>query len=421
MKGRIIALLDINSCYASIAIQENPALRGKPVAVTGATEERCGIVLAANREAKLRGVKTGMINREAKAWCPDLVQVPPDFYQYQRYSSIIQKIYERYGPTEMFSIDEGWIDLTTICRDVEDGALVCKDIAEEVMFETGLTISVGVANNKVTAKLGSEYSPQGSKRKIPGTITAIPPERYEEMCYGLKVDELLGIGSRLGPKMCSMGLYTIGDLANCDPDRLQQKFGKMGHILQVRALGRDTSPVIPGHTCAPCIKSFGNSTTTPFDLCSDEDVWAVIYNMAEAVGMRMRRHGFKARLVEVSFRHSTMFGCSRQHKMALATDSSLTIAKQAFELFKQYAPRDYEIRAIGVRAGDLQPSWFPEQTTLFSDPMKSQHLSDMECAVDRIRERFGFYSVQRAVMMTVDPRLVINAAGEHTVHPHSFY
>ena len=396
-------------------------MRGKPVAVTGATEERCGIVLAANREAKLCGVKTGMINREAKAWCPDLVQVPPDFYQYQRYSSIVQKIYERYGPTEMFSIDEGWIDLTTLCRDVEDGALICREIAKDVLFETGLTISIGVANNKVTAKLGSEYTPHGSKHKVPGTITAIPPERYEEMCYDLKVDELLGIGSRLGPKMNNIGIYTIGDLARCDPNYLHQKFGKMGNILQIRALGRDISPVTPGHTCAPYIKSFGNSTTTPFDLCKDEDVWAVIYNMSEAVGTRMRRHGFKARLVEVNFRHSTMFGCSRQHKIALATDCSLTIAKQAFELFKQHAPREYAIRAIGVRAGELQPSWFPEQTTLFADPMKSQRLSDMEYAVDKVRERFGFYSVQRAVMMTVDPRLVINAAGEHTVHPHSFY
>lgn len=420
MRNRVIALADINSCYASIAIQENPALRGHPVAVTGATEERCGIVLAANRDAKLKGVKTGMINRDARAWCPDLIQVAPDFYQYQRYSNIIRKVYESYGPTEMFSIDEGWIDLSPICRDVRDGAELAKDIAKEVLLETGLTISIGVADNKITAKLGSEYAPKGSKYKMPGTITAILPEEYPAMCYGLAADELLGVGGRMGPKLKQSCINTIGDLANADTQWLAQKFGKIGLILQIRARGLDSSPVTPGVTCAPAIKSFGNSTTTPFDITNDSDAWIVIYNMAEAVATRMRRNGFKARLFELSFRNSNMFTCTRQHKQEAATNVSRDVATAAFALFKKHTPERYQIRSIGVRAGDLQPSWYPEQTSFFCDPMAGKRHEDVEMAVDDLRRRFGFFSVQRAVMMTADPRLVINAAGDHTVHPHSF-
>ena len=321
----------------------------------------------------------------------------------------------------MFSIDEGWIDLSTLCKDVADGAAMCRQIADRVLFETGLTISVGVANNKVTAKLGSEYSPKGSKYKMPGTITAIPPEKYTEMCYGLSVDELLGIGGRIGPRMMSYGIRTIGDLATADTKNLMLRYGKMGRILQTRALGLDASPVVPGMTGSGCVKSFGNSTTTPFDLHTDKDVWAVIYNMAEAVGTRLRRHGYKARLVEVFFRNSEMFGCTRQHRMDSATDLTKTIAQQAFDLFRKNSPDRYAVRAVGVRAGDLQPSWYPEQTSLFVDPCRSAALSEMEKAVDNLRDRFGFWAVQRGVMLTVDPRLIINAAGDHTVHPHSFY
>lgn len=422
MKNRVIALCDINSCYASIAIQENPSLRGKPVAVCGSTEKRSGIVLAANRIAKQAGVKTAMTNRDALANCPNLEMVPPDYYQYQRYSNIIRQIYEQYGPVEMFSIDEGWIDLTAIARDVEDGANLIREIQKEVFLETGLTISCGVANNKVTAKLGSEYSPKGSKYKQPGSVTAIPPERYKEMCYGLAVDELLGIGARLGPRMMSAGLSTIGALAETSEVNVQGRFGKMGLILQARARGLDQSPVTPGTTGESIIKSFGNSNTLPFDLHKDEEIWAVMLNMSESVTTRMRRHGYKAKEVSFSCRGSDMSWASHQVKLENATDVSLEVAQNAFELFKRfYRKNGFSIRNVGIRVADLKPSWYPEQTTFFDDPRKRQRRSDIEHAVDGLRQRFGFRSVSRAVLLQCDPRLVIDAAGGHTVHPHSFY
>ena len=134
----------------------------------------------------------------------------------------------------------------------------------------------------------------------------------------------------------------------------------------------------------------------------------------------MRRSGLKARLVEISYRDSSMIGRARQHKMEFATDVSRDIAQQAYELFCKCNPRSFSIRSIGVRAGELVPSWFPEQTNLFSDPITNQKRSDVEHSVDALRRRFGYFSVQRAVLMAADPRLIIDAAGQHTVHPHSF-
>ena len=156
--GRHILHVDCNAYYASVEQQRNPSLRNKPIAVCGSQEERNGIVLTASYPAKRRGVKTGMAIWQAKQHCPDLIIVPPDMDEYMRISRLARDIYESYtDQVEPFGLDESWLDITGSTEIFGSPMKIAQEISDRVKFELGITVSIGVSNNKVTAKLGSDY------------------------------------------------------------------------------------------------------------------------------------------------------------------------------------------------------------------------------------------------------------------------
>ena len=218
---RHILHCDMNCFYASVEMQRRPELRDRPLAVCGSQEERHGIVLTANYIAKPLGVKTGMAIWQARERCPDLVIVPPDMDEYIRISKMAREIYEDYtDQIEPFGLDENWLDVTGSVGLFGDPMTVAKEISGRIKFELGITASIGVADNKITAKLGSDY-------KKPDAITRIEQDNYKEIVYPLPVEDLLYVGPATSKKLRGIGISTIGRLAECPVDLLVRKFGKM--------------------------------------------------------------------------------------------------------------------------------------------------------------------------------------------------
>ena len=395
-------------------MQRHPELRDKPLAVCGSQEDRHGIVLTANYIAKPRGVKTGMAIWQARQCCPDLVVLPPDMAEYIRISKMAREIYEDYtDQVEPFGLDESWLDVTGSVGLFGTPMTIAKEISNRIKFELGITASIGVSDNKITAKLGSDY-------KKPDAITRIEADNYREIVYPLPVSDLLYVGPATTRKLYSIGTSTIGQLAECPVDILTHKLGKMGAVLHMFANGRDVSPVQKSDHI-PNIKSVGNSATTPRDLVNDEDVHLMLYLLAESVASRMRELVSRCTVVEVYVRDVDLNSFCRQRKLQNPTCSSSEIAQVAFELFRASYHWEKPVRSIGVRGAGLVEMDSCLQLSMFQDDKKRDKWERIDVTVDKLRERYGYMSVQRALMMT-DPLLgKINPKDDHTVHPVGYF
>lgn len=413
---RVILHSDINSCYANIELLHHPELRGKPVAVGGDPEARHGIVLAKDEIAKKCGVKTGMPLWQARQLCPEINFLPPRMDLYLRFSRMAHEIYGQYTDMQQaFGIDESWLDVTGSCALFGDGYEIAKDISRRMKEELGVTVSIGVSWNKIFAKLGSDY-------KKPDAITVISKENYKKLVWKLPASELLYVGRSTNEKLRKININTIGDLAKADPEFLKRRLGKMGLILHSFANGTDTSKVLQEDYSAP-IKSIGNSTTTPRDLICDEDVWLIVNVLSESVARRLRENGFKCSVVEISVRDVDLHTFTRQRKISSPTNITEEIAAEAFSLFKENYTLAFQkpIRSLGVRGAGLLVADMPIQTDLFMDNERRLKQEKMDEAVDYIRKRFGYHSIQRAVMYTDKSLSKINPREDHTVHPHGYF
>lgn len=414
MSGRVILHSDINCCYAAIEHLHHPELNGKPLAVGGDPESRHGIVLTADYIAKKYGVKTGMALWQAKQLCPEITFVSPRMDLYLRFSRMAHEIYAEYTDLqEAYGIDESWLDVTASAALKGDGYSIAKEISNRMKSELGITVSIGVSFNKIFAKLGSDY-------KKPDAITTMYLDEFQTKAWNLPVGDLLYVGRSTNQKLAKIGIRTIGDLARTDEKILVSQFGKMGSVLWAFANGYDDSPVRKENTHAP-IKSVGNSTTTHRDLINDEDVKIIIYVLAESVAARLRENGFRCRVVEISIRDNELYSFTRQKKISNATNITEEIAVAAYKLFKDNYDWRKPIRSVGVRGADLVNDNYWEQIDLFCDfQMREKHMK-MDVAVDDIRRRFGFYSIQRGLMYQDKVLSAVNAKEDHTVHPHGYF
>ena len=414
MGDRVILHSDINCCYASIEHLHHPELAGKPLAVGGDPEARHGIVLTADYIAKKYGVKTGMALWQAKQVCPDITFVSPRMDLYLRFSRMAHEIYAEYTDRqEPYGIDECWLDVTGSSSLKGDGLLIAQEISRRMKSELGITVSVGVSFNKIFAKLGSDY-------KKPDAITTMYESEFRMKAWELPVSDLLYVGRSTNKKLESLGIRTIGGLAQMDEKILQSRLGKMGAVLWAFANGYDDSPVKRENTSAP-IKSIGNSTTTPKELETDEDVKIMLYILSESVAVRLRENGFRCRTVEISIRDNELYSFTRQCKLDNASNITGEIASMAYRLFKANYRWDKPIRSVGVRGADLVNDNYMEQLDLFCDFQMREKQMKMDVAVDDIRRRFGFYSIQRGLMYRDRALSAVNAKEDHTVHPHGYF
>ena len=412
---RSVLHIDMNACYASIECLYDPSIRNLPVAVGGDVEARHGIILAKNQIAKRFGVKTGEALWQAKQKCPELHIVPPHFDRYLRFSRMAREIYADYTDlVEPFGLDEVWCDVTGTQKFCERGMeTLTNEIRERVNFELGITVSVGASWNKIFAKLGSDY-------KKPDAVTVFTPENYRDKVWPLPASDLLGVGRATERKLALRGIRTIGDIAAAPPSMLRGFLGKWGLILHDFAAGYDSSPVARAGDEA-VIKSIGNSTTTPRDLCCDEDAGIVYWMLCESVAERMRESGFLCRGVQVHIRDNELASFERQLKLESPTCLASVLHEAAMRLLRENWDWHKPLRSIGVRATDLLPASTPVQCSIFEDSERQEKRERLERSVDDLRRRFGHYCVGRAVCVS-DPTLRnISPKDEHVIHPVGYF
>ena len=392
MRNSLILHSDLNCFYASVEMNENPALQGREVAVCGSTENRHGIVLTASYPAKRKGVKTGMANWQALQACPGLICVPPQYELYLKYSRRIRAIYARYaGAVEPFGMDECWLEIPYGQGFEKTGRVTAEEIRRVVRRETGLTVSVGVSFTKVFAKLGSDM-------KKPDAVTVIDDLHFRETVWPLKASELLYIGPATTRRLARLNIHTIGDVARADPALLQKHLGKNGLMLHSFANGTDRARVMPSGYEEP-IQSVGHGITCVVDLHSKEEVWRVLYELAQDVGHRLREHHLQAGAVQLTVKDCDLQYRQYQAPLTAPSQSPLEIAQAALELFNRSYRWDKDVRALTIRAIQPMSADIPQQLNLFVDDRSRQKRQRMEDAVDQIRMRFGNSAIRAASLL----------------------
>ncbi len=385
--------VDMNNFYASVETLYAPEYRDVPMAVAGDKESRHGIILAKNMLAKKRGVQTAEPIWQAMRKCPGLQLVPPHHERYSRFSAMAKKIYCDYTDrVEAFSLDECWLDVYGSERLFGPGREIAEQIRARVKSELGLTVSVGVSYNKVFAKLGSDY-------RKPDAVTEFGHAEMESIIWKLPAGELLLVGPTTQAALKKYGIYTIGDIAKMEFTVMRQLMGRAGETLWLYANGLDDSPVqnVDAHEDP---KSIGSSTTLPRDITSESEVRETLSNLSETVATRLRRNGLRAGEVQITIRNNQFQEVQRQRQLLTAVCDSRSIYEAAWELYSRESKR-WAIRLLGVRAGRLVPEG-ESQISFFEDTDGLRRREQLESAVDRVREKYGAASINRA--FAVRPR-----------------
>ena len=409
---------DCNSFYASVEETFRPELRRVPMAVAGDPENRHGIILAKNELAKKFKIATAETVWSAKKKCPELVLVPPRHKTYSEFCERVNAIYEQYSPlVERFGIDESFIDVTGCLSPFGAGtscasaALKCAhEIRERVKREIDISISVGVSWNKIFAKLGSDY-------KKPDAVTAITRENWKEIVFPLPASDLFFVGRKTAAALEKMNVRTIGDLANFDRELLVQRFGKSGEQLYINANGLDTSPVATVGE-GEAVKSVGNGYTFKRDLVSEDDVKTAVAYLSDSVATRLRKHGFKCRVVQVAIKDTNLKSITRQMTLVAPSHLSVEIGAAAHELIAKHwmvgklTDGRRPIRSLTITGENLVPedqaesvqlSFFDEPSALGGDGRpKSERADLLEKTIDKIRERYGSKAVVKGNILGND-------------------
>ena len=386
MADRIILHCDLNCFFASVELLDKPALQNVPVAVCGDPASRHGIILAKNEPAKKMGVQTAETVWQDRQKCPHLILLPPHHSLYADYSRRVNTIYGQYTDlVEPFGIDESWLDVTgSLHLFGGDARQLADDIRARLRQELELTISVGVSFNKVFAKLGSDY-------KKPDATTVISRENWRDMVWPLPVGDLLFVGRAARRTLSQFGVETIGQLAACKPELLEQLMGKAGLQLYRYANGLDDAPVRPQHEQEP-VKSVGNSTTFPENLTRWEQVRGGLQMLCDSVAARLRQQGLYCGGVAVGVRDAQFRTVSRQMRLPGPTHLMRDIYGAALELTGRIWKAPNPVRLLSVTALYITDSTdsYQQLDLLAGDATaRDRRQEQLESAMDAIRGKYG--------------------------------
>ncbi len=389
---RVILHCDLNNFFASVTLLSCETLKNLPVAVGGSKENRHGIILAKNEIAKKFGVKTAEPIHEAKAKCPDLVILKPNYKEYNLYSEKARNIYRRYTDLiEPFGIDECWLDVTGSRLLFGDGETIAQRIRGEIKAELGITASVGVSFNKVFAKLGSDY-------KKPDAVTVISRENFKDIVWPMPVSDLLFVGKQTAARLAACGIFTIGDLAAADERTLVRMLGKNGREIKNYAMGLDDSPVSADNAkCVP--KSVGRSVTLPQDVTTPEEVWRVFLDLAEDIAGTLKDNNLAAFGLAVHTRTNTLQVKEFSSSFSSPTAVAMTLAKRGMEIFEKNYFWHLPLRSVGIRAIHLVPLETATQCDMFGEWEDSRKTEEIDKKVYNIRKKFGETSIVRGTVL----------------------
>ena len=378
MADRLILHIDMDAFFISVEQRDNPALMGKPAAVCGSLSR--SVVTSATYEARPYGIRAGMSTQEAKRRCPQLILVEGNHSKYTETAARIFSILKEYTPlVEVASIDEAYLDITQSLLLFQSPPLIAKSIKDQIREREQLTCSIGVAPNKLLAKLGSRL-------KKPDGLLVIRKEEVEEVLRDLPVSKLNGIGPKLGEALNSIGVFTCGQLGKFPVSVLAKRFGVIGERLHEMGLGLDDSPIVPFDEEEDA-KSISHSVTLEEDTSDPNILRKVLLQLSEKVSRRMRRERFYGRRIAITVRYSDFFTFSKQKTLSKWVNSGNEIFKLAFEIFESI-PHPKPIRLLGVGVSVLKKEWC--QLDLFEERGKKDSLLK---AMDRVNERFGDWTL----------------------------
>lgn len=389
--NRRIIHCDANSAYLSwtaahmIFNGSKIDLREIPSVIGGSEKSRHGIVLAKSIPAKKYGINTGMPLVEVRELCPSVTIVPPNYHLYMKCSNAMMDILREYGPIQVFSIDEAFVDLTGSEQLLGDPLTVAYEINERIHNELGFTVNVGLGVNKLSAKMGGEL-------RKPNVVDSLWPHEIEEKLWPLPVGELFMVGRSTEKKLKGLGINTIGQLANANPKVLYQHLKSHGTLVYNYANGIDYSPIRKSNH--EVMKSIGNGTTSRFDVSTIHDASLIIMSLTESVAMRLRTAAFMARLVTISITYTDFRSITHQRKLPYSIDSTNEIFEIALDLFKE-SWTGKEVRKFGVRVGALHSNDF-HQLYLYDNIDSRIKNKKVDDAIDTIRNKYGSKSVHRA-------------------------
>jgi DNA polymerase-4 len=343
---RVIAHLDMDAFYASVEQRDNPALRGRPVAVGGDPDKR-GVVAAASYEARTFGVRSAIPMSKAVRLCPSLVIVHPDFTKYRTISQQIFALYRSITPlVEPLSLDEAYLDVTENAWNETLGMNVARRLKEEIRATTGLTASAGVAPNKFLAKIASGW-------KKPDGLTVIAPERVESFLQGLPVDALWGVGPVTAKKLRAKGIEKLIDVRATSADALREAVGSLADWLQQLARGEDDRPVVSEHEP----KSSGSENTFAQDLTDAAEIREEIAAMARDAATWLAKRALYARTVTIKVRYHDFTTITRSHTEPATRDEE-HIMRRAIALLDKTEAGARPVRLLGVSVHNLSETPF---------------------------------------------------------------
>ena len=338
---RRILHIDMDAFYASVEQRDNPALRGRPLAVGGDPDKR-GVVAAASYEARVFGVRSAIPMAKAVRLCPSLVIVHPDFTKYRAVSQQVFEIFRRVTPlVEPLSLDEAYLDVTENAWGETLGTRVARRLKDEIRAVTGLTASAGVAPNKFLAKIASGW-------QKPDGLTVIPPERIEAFLQSLPVDALWGVGPVTARKLRARGIEKLVDVRAADPRMLRDTVGSLAEWLQQLARGEDDRPVVSEHDP----KSSGSEHTFARDLTDLEEIRSEIQTLACDAAAWLVRYELYARTVTVKVRYYDFTTITRSHTEAPTRDED-NVVRRALMLLGKTEAGTRPVRLLGVSVHNL--------------------------------------------------------------------
>ncbi len=391
--------VDVNNAFLSwtaVEMLKNGSdidIREIPAIIGGDETKRSGIVLAKSMKAKECGIKTAQTIYQARAKCPGLKIYPSNFKIYKQYSNKLYELLLQYtDKIERFSIDECFLDMTNyLMQDTLENK--AKEISRRVKEELGFTVNIGIAPNKLLAKMASDFTK-------PDRIHTLYKEEIPTKMWPLPVSELFMLGKKTVPKLYNMQIKTIGDLAKTSKETLSKKFGKHGIQMWEYANGIDNSEV---QYKKEKPKGIGNSITLPENVEQIEKLEEILLALAEQVTYRLRKYDLLAKTVNVQLRTNNFEDTSHQGKLDNPTATTKEIYEKAKKLLNQMYHKPMKIRLIGLRVDNLIEKE-NMQISLFQEP-KNDKQEKLDKIVDELKNKYGYNKITRAGKMNTEIKL----------------
>lgn len=396
-KPRVILHLDLDAFFCAVEEQRDSSLIGMPFAVGGQPDKR-GVVASCSYPARKFGVRSAMPMITAVRLCPELIIVPHHFSDYRTVSKqVMAKLHQLTPFVEQISIDEAFLDVTGI-RGIPRS--IAQNLQGEINQDLNLPCSLGVATSKLIAKTANNIGKRQASKSThqpPNAIKVIEAGSEADFLAPLSIDELWGVGAKTAEKLRAMQIHTIGDLAQCSPDEMRTRFGKIGVDIVHRARGIDNRSVTPDHDA----KSISKEITFSTDTNNADQLRHTIRRLSEGVGRQVRKSKLQGKTVSIKLRWEDFTTLSRQTTLAQPIDQDREIFDTAMQIFERVWTHNRPIRLIGVGISGFDA---PAKQLSLWESAESKQNQQLQSTLDDLRDRFGDSMIKRGSDLTRDEK-----------------